>query len=74
MEIPEKMVPEEVELVESTRREEQEQAREIDRMKRLADPGYKGAFHEKKKRGPKNNFDFNPKSKHLRGKKKPRRR
>lgn len=74
MEIPEKSVPEDVELVESTRRELQEQAREIDRVKRVNDPDYKGAFHEKKRRGKKNNFDFNSKSKHLRGKKKPRRR
>jgi len=74
MEIPEKKVPDEVEMVDSTRREEQGQAREIDRMKKLADPDFKGAFHEKKQRRKKNSFSFNTKSKHLRGNKKPRRK
>ena len=74
MEIPEKKVPDEVEMVDSTRREEQGQAREIDRMKKLADPDFKGAFHEKKQRRKKNSFSFNSKSKHLRGKSKPRRK
>jgi len=74
MEIQEKSVPEEVEFVESTNRETQEQAREIDRMKKLSDPTYNGAFHEKKKHFKKNSFSFNTKSKHLRGKKKSRRK
>lgn len=67
MEIRQENFPDEVEVVPSTRREAQEQAREIDRLKRLEDPTFKGAFHEKKHKFHKSNFKFNTKSKHLRG-------
>lgn len=43
-------LPEEIEVVPSTREEKQEQAMEVDRQKRKEDPNFKGAFHEKKKR------------------------
>ena len=66
MELTELPVPEEVELVESTRSELQAIAREVDRLKRMADSGFKGAFHEKKPRTKKNPFEFNPKSSQLR--------
>ncbi len=67
MEIPELPIPEEVEVVESSRSEMQEIAREMDRQKKLADTGFKGAFHEKKERRKKKNpFEFNPKSREIR--------
>ena len=66
MEISELPVPEDVELVESSRSEMQEIAREMDRQKRLEDTGFKGAFHEKKPRRKKSPFAFNTKSKELR--------
>jgi ATP-dependent RNA helicase RhlE len=69
MEIPLEELPENFELVESSRREKQNQDREIDRQKRLADPTFKGAFHEKKYKKTKSNFKFNSKSKRTRGKK-----
>lgn len=66
MEIPCNEMQESVEIVESTKREKQAIAREVDRQKRLEDPTYKGAFHEKKFKKAKSNFKFNPKSKHTR--------
>lgn len=66
MEIPELPIPEKVEVVESSRSEMQEIAREMDRQKKLADIGFKGAFHEKKERRKKNPFEFNPKSREIR--------
>ena len=66
MEIPELPIPEKVEVVESSRSEMQEIAREMDRQKKLADTGFKGAFHEKKERRKKNPFEFNPKSREIR--------
>jgi len=50
LEIEEKTLPGEIEVVESTKEENQAVARELDRQKRLADPEFKGAFHEKKPR------------------------
>jgi hypothetical protein len=44
----------------------QEIAREMDRQKKLAITGFKGAFHEKKKHRKKNPFEFNPKSREIR--------
>lgn len=41
-------IPEDVEVFETPKPEFQEQMREIDRQKRLEDPDFKGAFHEKK--------------------------
>ncbi|MCX6220495.1 MAG: DEAD/DEAH box helicase [Bacteroidia bacterium] len=66
MEITELPVPEKVELIQSTRGEMQEIAREMDRQKKLEDTGFKGAFHEKKPRRKKIPFAFNAKSKELR--------
>ncbi len=66
MELEELELPEDVEVVPSTFDEVQEIAREIDRQRKLADPTFKGAFHEKKRHHRKNAFSFNSKSKHLR--------
>lgn len=68
MEIPELPIPGEVDIVESSRSEMQEIARELDRQKKLADKDFKGGFHDKKEREKKkkSSFSFNPKSKELR--------
>jgi len=66
MEITELPVPEEVEMVESSRSEMQEIARELDRQKKMDDNGFKGAFHEKKPRRKKSPFAFNAKARELR--------
>ncbi len=66
MELTELPIPEKVELVESSRSEMQEIAREMDRQKKLDDTGFKGAFHEKKPRRKKSPFTFNAKSRELR--------
>ncbi|MCW0482500.1 DEAD/DEAH box helicase [Gaoshiqia sediminis] len=50
MEIPERKIPEGVEIADTPKPERQDQLREIDRQKRLEDPEFKGAFHEKKRR------------------------
>lgn len=50
MKIPERIIPQNVEITETDKAEKQLQAREIDRQKKLEDPAYKGAFHEKKRR------------------------
>jgi len=46
--IPVFEIPEVVQIEMTETEEKQEQAREIDRQKRLDDPDFKGAFHEKK--------------------------
>ncbi|QCR24383.1 DEAD/DEAH box helicase [Pontibacter sp. SGAir0037] len=66
MEIPQEPLPEEVEIHPTPFDEQQEIARDIDHQKRLANPDFKGAFHEKKaipkakpaksKGDPKNSF------------------
>jgi ATP-dependent RNA helicase RhlE len=66
MELTELPVPEQVELVESSRSEMQEIAREMDRQKKLDDTGFKGAFHEKKPRRKKAPVSYNTKAKELR--------
>jgi ATP-dependent RNA helicase RhlE len=68
MEIPELPIPDEVEIVDSSKGEMQEIARELDRQKKLADTEFKGGFHDKKAREKKKKspFAFNPKSKELR--------
>jgi ATP-dependent RNA helicase RhlE len=66
MEITELPIPEKVEIVESTRSELQQIAREMDRQKKMDDTGFKGAFHEKKPREKKSPFAFNPKSREIR--------
>ncbi len=50
MEIPLREVPEGVEVVDTDFEEKQEQLREIDRQRKIDDPTYQGAFHQKKKR------------------------
>jgi ATP-dependent RNA helicase RhlE len=62
MKIEEKELPPEVEIAESSREEKQSVAREVDRQRKLADPEFKGAFHEKK---------FHPHKKSSRNRKKP---
>jgi ATP-dependent RNA helicase RhlE len=49
-------VPEEVTVIDTPFAEHQDQMREIDRQKRLEDPDFKGAFHEKKNLPPKKDF------------------
>lgn len=49
MEIPQLELPADLEQVATKKEEAQIQLREIDRQKRIADPTFKGAFHEKKR-------------------------
>jgi ATP-dependent RNA helicase RhlE len=49
MKIPQLELPADLDLVATKREENLDQLREIDRQKRVADPTFKGAFHEKKK-------------------------
>ena len=53
MKVEAKMIPDEVIVEPTGKSEDQEQKREIDRQKKLEDPDFKGAFHEKKHRPPK---------------------
>jgi ATP-dependent RNA helicase RhlE len=48
MEIPQLELPADLDMVATKSEESQIQLREIDRQKRIADPTFKGAFHEKK--------------------------
>lgn len=58
MEIPVLEIPEGVEIVESEFEERQNQLREIDRQRKIDDPSYQGAFHEKKRKaGPKGSYE-----------------
>ncbi len=43
-------LPEEVEIVETEFKENQDQLREIDRQRKIDDPTYQGAFHQKKRK------------------------
>lgn len=71
MKIEELPFPENIDAVPLTRVEKQNIDREIDRQKKLADPTFKGAFHEKKSRRTKSSpFSFNPKSNQMRDTKK----
>ncbi len=63
-EIPRSELPGTVEVFKTEKSESQDMAREIDRQKKLENPDYKGAFHEKK----------NKKSKNFHKKKRPNRR
>ncbi len=62
MKIEERVMPSEIDIVPLSRPEKQKIDREIDRQKRIADPEFKGAFHEKKPRQTKSSFSFNQKS------------
>ena len=53
MEISEQFIPEEVDVAGTSKDEKQRQDREIDRQKKLENPDFKGAFHEKKRKPPK---------------------
>jgi ATP-dependent RNA helicase RhlE len=48
--IPQKDIPRQVSIEETPREEAREMAMEIDRQKRKEDPGFRGAFHERKKK------------------------
>lgn len=51
-------LPEGVEIVETEFKENQDQLREIDRQRKIDDPTYQGAFHQKKRKGSnKRSFD-----------------
>ena len=50
VQVPEIEIPPEVIIEETPKLERQEQLREIDRQRKLEDPSFKGAFHEKKKK------------------------
>jgi ATP-dependent RNA helicase RhlE len=57
MEIPLQELPKGVEVVETDFDERQRQLREIDRQRKIDDPTYQGAFHQrKKKEGSKKNY------------------
>jgi len=66
MKIEELQLPETIDVIPLSKPEKQVIDREIDRQKRLADPEFKGAFHEKKTRHAKSSFSFNQKSTQLR--------
>ena len=67
MKIEERPFPEDIDIVPLSRPEKQSIDREIDRQKRLVNPEFKGAFHEKKARQTKSSpFSFNQKSSQLR--------
>ncbi|WP_306644165.1 DEAD/DEAH box helicase [Sanyastnella coralliicola] len=59
MQVPSVELPENLEVLETTKQEKQEQAREIDHQKRKEDPNYKGAFHDKKRKPKPGNSKFN---------------
>ncbi len=61
MSIPVMNIPEEVEIPETERDERQEQLREIDHQKKIDDPTFKGAFHDKKRKSAKDKRDFSDK-------------
>lgn len=51
-------VPDDVEVIETSFEERQQQLREIDRQRKIDDPSYQGAFHQKKRRDKsKRSFD-----------------
>ena len=50
-EIELKELPQAVEIVETEFKENQDQLREIDRQRKIDDPDYQGAFHQKKRKG-----------------------
>ncbi len=50
MEIPASKIPDEVKIIETDFDENQKQLREIDRQRKIDDPSFKGAFHERKRK------------------------
>jgi ATP-dependent RNA helicase RhlE len=70
MEIPPREIPGGVEIVENDFEERQLQLREIDRQRKIDDPAYQGAFHQRKRRDKsKRSFDDKFKRTKLRQKK-----
>ncbi len=61
MKIPVVELPGYVEVVESTKAEKEQQLREIDRQRKIDDPTFQGAFHQKKRRPSDNKRDFTDK-------------
>ena len=58
MEVPMQEMPEGVEVLETDFDERQKQLKEIDRQRKIDDPTYQGAFHQKKKKtGPKKSYN-----------------
>lgn len=54
MKIPQKEMPQGVEIVDTGKEERQKQLREIDHQRKIDDPSFRGAFHEAKKKDPQN--------------------
>lgn len=61
MSIPVLDIPEGVEVFETSKDERQDQLREIDRQRKIDDPTFKGAFHQKKKRFSNDKRDYTDK-------------
>ncbi|HPR31678.1 MAG TPA: DEAD/DEAH box helicase [Prolixibacteraceae bacterium] len=72
--VPVYNLPEEVDVLETEKEERQEQLREIDRQRRIDDPSYKGAFHEKKRKSKVDQRDFTDKFARTRSRQKKKRR
>ncbi len=51
MEVNLQELPEDVEVIETEFKENQDQLREIDRQRKIDDPTFQGAFHQKKRKG-----------------------
>ena len=66
--IPEKQLPTEVTIETTPFIESQEIERELDHLKRKENPDFKGAFHEKKKKPDKKDFNYRNKDKRSRKK------
>jgi ATP-dependent RNA helicase RhlE len=75
MSVPVYEIPAGVTVVETEKAERQLQLREIDRQRKIDDPTYKGAFHDKKRKPAKDKRDFTDKFARgkTRGKRKKRR-
>lgn len=57
MEIENIPIPEEVYITDTDKRERQDILREVDRQKKLDDPTFQGAFHEKKRKKDKKKYE-----------------
>jgi len=61
MTIPVYQIPDGVEIAETEGDVSQEQLREIDRQRKIDDPTFKGAFHDKKRRITNDRKDYTDK-------------
>jgi ATP-dependent RNA helicase RhlE len=61
MKVPVVELPGAVDVVESTKAENEQQLREIDRQRKIDDPTFQGAFHQKKRHPSDNKRDFTEK-------------